>query len=154
MCIHAKCLYFVIWRHTNRRIVYHYRCESFHWTESPPVLTLRKIAICLSKNCQKIYIFFQKNCHWQFFGKNEKFWQFFWPLDNKGMASRPIMRFCQKISQNDNTTNESHARVAAALVTTWWPGGDLVASFSCRQPISAVGFDSPRMLWEHFVGDG
>ena len=50
-------------------------------------LTLRKIAIWMSKNCQKLDIFFKKiyknfhffqqNCQWQFFWKNKKFGHFF-----------------------------------------------------------------------------
>jgi len=47
-------------------------------TDGCTVLTLRKIAIWLSKSCQGLDHFFQKNCQWQLFWKNENFWQFFW----------------------------------------------------------------------------
>ena len=31
-------------------------------------MTIQKIAIGMSKNCQKLGHFFQKNCYWQFSG--------------------------------------------------------------------------------------
>ena len=60
-------------------------------------LTLRKIAIWLSKNWQKLDIFsqkidknfhfFQKNCHWQFFWKK---WQFLAIFFEKNVKFLPI----------------------------------------------------------------
>ena len=85
-------------------------------------LTLRKIANWMSKNCQKLVIFFKKidknchffqqNCHWQFCWKNVKFLAIYWhsignfPEGQLRVISDQyflnlytiILRVCQKIS--------------------------------------------------------
>ena len=58
------------------------KVQQFHQATESPQLTLWKIAIWLSKNCQKLYFFkkieknchfFQQNCHWQFVDSQMEF---------------------------------------------------------------------------------
>ena len=72
----------------SRKLCRYPQLLPYNWYE-PYDLTLLKIAIWLSKNCQKLDIFwkkiaknfhfFKKNCQWQFFWKISKFLAiFFW----------------------------------------------------------------------------